>query len=108
MSSRSSRTCSGADPINKMTREELKKAHNHCRGNRDEIAKSSTCGCFYCCKTFKADSVLVWVDKRGKTAVCPKCGIDSVLGDASGFDLTPEFLAEMSNHWFGIGTSDED
>ena len=36
------------------------------------------CGCFYCCKTFNIGDVDEFVDD-GKTAICPKCGIDSVL-----------------------------
>ncbi len=35
-----------------------------------------------------------------QTAICPRCGIDSVIGDKSGFALTPTFLAEMKKAWF--------
>jgi hypothetical protein len=34
------------------------------------------------------------------TAMCPRCGIDSVIGSASGIDLTPEFLRKMHDFWF--------
>jgi hypothetical protein len=85
-----------------MTQEELREAHDHCRGHKEEIGQSSLCGCFYCKKTFKPDTILIWIDKRGETALCPLCGIDSVIGSASGYDLTPQFLKEMSDHWFGI------
>ena len=33
-------------------------------------------------------------------ALCPACGIDSVLGSASGFPVTPEFLGRMNACWF--------
>lgn len=33
-------------------------------------------------------------------AICPKCGIDSVIPDASGVPLSAEFLATMKKWWF--------
>lgn len=30
----------------------------------------------------------------------PYCHIDSVIGDTSGFPITPEFLREMNKRWF--------
>lgn len=64
--------------------------------------------CFYCLSTFAPTEVKEHVDKgarRGKvppdqTALCPHCGIDSVLGSASGYPLTPEFLKAMHDYWF--------
>jgi hypothetical protein len=45
-----------------------------------------------------------WVDEdsngQGQTARCPRCGIDSVIGDKSDFAITVEFLTEMRAHWF--------
>jgi len=38
--------------------------------------------------------------ETGKTAVCAKCGIDSVIGELSGFPITPEFLEKMNRCWF--------
>lgn len=32
--------------------------------------------------------------------MCPYCGIDSVLGDQSGFPITKELLIRMRWHWF--------
>ena len=34
-----------------------------------------------------------------KTAICPICGIDAVLGDAS-VEITAELLEEMNSHYF--------
>ncbi|KAB0489149.1 cytoplasmic protein, partial [Pseudomonas vancouverensis] len=36
----------------------------------------------------------------GNTALCPKCGIDSVIGSASNAPVNPEFLLKMYEHWF--------
>jgi len=40
------------------------------------------------------------VDESDKTAQCPYCGIDSVVGSKSGYPVTPEFLERMKKHWF--------
>lgn len=40
-----------------------------------------------------------WIDD-GDTAICPSCGIDSVIGSASSYPITPEFLTAMQKFWF--------
>jgi hypothetical protein len=32
--------------------------------------------------------------------VCPRCGIDAVIGSDSGLDLSEEFLIAMQDRWF--------
>ena len=64
------------------------------------------CGCFYCKSIYSASEVKEWYDNDGrgdKTALCPKCGIDSVLGDATFVELTPELLELMNMLFFGDG-----
>ena len=40
-------------------------------------------------------------EKNGKkTAWCPFCGIDAVIGDASGYEITEELLKEMNEVFF--------
>jgi hypothetical protein len=57
-----------------------------------------------CCTTFGSGEISEWVDEdpsgEGQTALCPKCGIDSVIGDKSGADISPEFLRIMHAYWF--------
>ena len=79
------------------------RAHKNSFRNRDEIRLSSLCGCFYCLRTFPPAEVVDWVDVKGggsATALCPECGIDSVIGSASGFPITEDFLKRMNQHWF--------
>lgn len=79
-------------------------AHKHCFENEKEVMSSNLCGCFYCLKIFTPNHITDddWIDdKNGRTAQCPSCGIDSVIGDASGYPITKEFLAEMEDIWFG-------
>ncbi len=82
----------------------LEAAHKRSSLHRDEILASKVCGCFYCKKLFSSAEVVEWYNPKGapngETAACPYCGIDAVIGDASGYDLTPEFLAAMKQRWF--------
>ena len=78
---------------------EIVTAHKHCSKHRNEVLRSEACACFYCLHSFAPSEIVEWTDGN-KTALCPKCGIDSVLGSVAGFPLTAEFLGEMNKHWF--------
>lgn len=95
---------------------ELAEMHDHSFRNRDEVIASAVCGCFACLKTFPSADIGEWWDLDstglsrgseltgpgvGMTAVCPCCGLDAVLGDQCGRELTSEFLAQMQQMWFG-------
>jgi hypothetical protein len=78
-------------------------AHTASSCHRAQIEASEQCGCFYCLSTFPPTAIEEWVDERderGQTALCPRCGIDSVIGSKAGYPLTREFLKEMNRHWF--------
>ncbi len=85
---------------------DLKAAHKASIFHRAQIEKRKICGCFYCETVFAPDSVEDWTDTNKPmdqwTALCPECGIDAVIGDASGFALAPAFLLAMKQHWFGV------
>ena len=80
----------------------LTAAHDAPSSHEDVLGRSDLCGCFYCLKTFPPSAIAEWVEepRGGRTAVCPHRGIDSVLGSASGFPLTHEFLEAMCERWF--------
>lgn len=82
-----------------MNTNEIITAHEHCTHHKEDIKRSSLCGCFYCLQTFTSETISVWIDE-GTTALCPYCGVDSVIGEYSGYPITKEFLAEMKKHWF--------
>ncbi len=84
-------------------------AHCHSSAHRVELSQSEICGCFYCLAIFAPSEIQEWIDDApadkdvaltGVTAVCPRCGIDSVVGSASGYPITHEFLSDMHRHWF--------
>ena len=76
-------------------------AHKKCSNHRADIERSQRCGCFYCKEMFSPDQIVEWVD-RHSTALCPAGGIDSVIGDASGLQITEDFLEAMRIAWFGV------
>jgi len=84
---------------------QLEKAHYYCSNHKPELERDTVCGCFYCMKIFHPREISEWlieenpIDWRG-TAICPHCGIDSVIGESSGFPINREFLLEMNRHWF--------
>lgn len=81
-------------------------AHAYSSNHKPELEKDDICGCFSCQSIFKPSEIAEWIiadnpcDKRG-TAVCPYCGIDSVIGRSSGYPITQDFLAAMNRIWFG-------
>lgn len=85
--------------MNEKSKENIKKAHIYCRTNRKILTKSSRCGCFYWLKIFEPKEIKDWCD-NGTTAICPYCGIDSLLPENNFYPLTLEFLAAMKKYWF--------
>ena len=92
-----------------LSRKDLEAAHKHSSCHRDELLRSDMCGCFYCLATFAPSEIQEWIEEPAQmtgasasreTALCPRCGIDSVIGTASGIQMTPPFLQQMQQYWF--------
>jgi hypothetical protein len=83
---------------------DLEAAHRHCSSHRTEVLSSHSCGCFYCLAVFRPIEIEEWADEdaagTGQTALCPRCGIDSVIGSNAGVALDHEFLSKMHAYWF--------
>ena len=60
---------------------------------------SDLCCCFYCEAIYPPAEIDVWIDDD-TTALCARCGVDSVIGSKSGFPITAEFLGEMNRCFF--------
>lgn len=88
------------------TQAQLETAHKHAFRNRGELSRSSLAGCFYCEELYPATDINEWADDD-ETAICPRCPADTVIGDASGFVLSPEFLQAMNERWFADPSSSE-
>ena len=85
---------------------DLDKAHKYSSNHKPELEKDNICGCFFCLHIYNPKEIEEWIiadnscDRRG-TAICPKCDIDSVIWESSGFPITKEFLVAMNKKWFG-------
>ena len=82
----------------KISRQVLKKAHKACFQNRTILTQSKKCACFFCNNIFPFAEIENWCDDN-TTALCPCCGVDSVIGDAAGY---PDFILAMHRYWFGL------
>lgn len=87
----------------KNNKNDVTSAHKHSINHKSALLKDKKCGCFYCLQIFSPKEITGWIeDKIDGTAVCPYCGIDSIIGESSGFPITKEFLLKMNEYWFGI------
>ena len=75
-------------------------AHKFSSNNKNSLLKDKKCGCFYCTEIFEPSEIENWLNEASGTAICPYCGIDSVIGESSGFPITKEFLNKMRDYWF--------
>jgi hypothetical protein len=110
-------------PDNDTLADDVTLAHAHCGNNRSELLASEICGCFSCLEIFPPSAIVDWIDegdlplfrnnvlvsvndKREQSAMCPECGINSVIGSRSGYPITPEFLERMERRWFSTHRPD--
>jgi hypothetical protein len=76
-------------------------AHEKSFRSREQLVAAKWVGCFYCGVVFKPTLIKEWWDD-GETAVCPVCGVDSVMPlTTEQFDS--DFLEQMRYHWFDCG-----
>ncbi|WP_321992642.1 cytoplasmic protein [Marispirochaeta aestuarii] len=81
---------------------DYKEIHKKSSSHEQDIKNSKICGCFYCLNIFSPEEIDEWWDEKSgsKTATCPKCGIDAILPDSIGHEITEELLEEMKKKYF--------
>lgn len=93
-----------------MIKEELEYYHKFTHNYNALILNTQICGCFYCCQFFISDTIKEFV-RNNTCALCPLCGIDSVIPLTNCPNMSREFLEEMHDYWFEyagtIKTKDE-
>lgn len=73
----------------------------HIKNNEIEILGSQKAGCFFCGHEYSARKINDWANSRkGMSAICPVCGVASVIGDASGLPTDSAFLKETGKQLF--------
>lgn len=70
----------------------VRQAPMQAMNNRNALI--GTCGCYHCLETFEAIEVVDWTD-QDRTALCPRCNIDSVLPVSD-----KELLNKIKEYWF--------
>lgn len=83
----------------KLTTEQIEAAYAHTIRNRAELLKSHNCCCIDCRHIFPSEEVVDWIDD-GQTAMCPYCDTDAVIGDASRYQFTEDFINPLHNEYF--------
>ena len=96
-------------------------AHKHTAFNEEELRRSERCVCMYCGNSVSAAEIDQpglpadadeqywpdgnWVadaDPGNRSAACPMCRIDALIGDASGFPISDRtFQIEFGTRWWG-------
>lgn len=76
----------------------IREAPIYAMKNKKFIEESELCGCYHCTESFSKNDITEWTD-NGKTAICPFCKNDSVLGQ-SYMDVNKENLQIIHNYWF--------
>ncbi|MCB1592966.1 MAG: cytoplasmic protein [Alphaproteobacteria bacterium] len=75
------------------------------------VEKSEQCGCFHCLTIFSPLEVKDWLPvqevdeeefgpplRREETALCPHCGLHSVIGDSGGYPVSRESLQKVHDY----------
>jgi hypothetical protein len=77
----------------------LQQVHERSRLNRQSMAPGAACRCFYCLQAFPVERISRWTDDD-KTALCPICGVDSVLSSSSD-GLSDALIQQLHAAYFG-------
>jgi hypothetical protein len=80
---------------------EASRLHRHTRANRMELEASEVCGCIACERIYFPSEIVRWLEDG--TALCPHCGVDAVVGSASGIPIMPGVLRRAHERWFLVG-----
>lgn len=64
--------------------------------NRDQIKPDTKCGCYFCLQICNGSDIVEWGDKENDTALCPHCGIDSLMPNTT----FPPILEAAHEKWF--------
>jgi hypothetical protein len=69
----------------------------HVDSNKEELERSSICGCVSCKKIYRPTEISLYYYC---TAICPYCFTDAIIGDASGMKVTKKNLRKLNKIWF--------
>lgn len=89
-----------------LTWKEFENILSHTRNNEIEMLHSKKAGCLFCGHIIDARKVNKWTsDLSSPSAICPRCGMNMILGDASGHDISRTKIDEIQE--FILSNPDE-
>lgn len=72
--------------------------------HRYDLLNCNECGCYYCLSIFSPKEITEWCDTNasgiGLTAICPRCGVDAVIGARASDHVDPNYLQELRREGF--------
>ena len=70
----------------------------------EEMLRDRECVCIYCKKSFGYNEIIDYIpDSDGLTAVCPFCGMDSVLPkEYNGYVISDDDLDNLNREYFQV------
>lgn len=86
-----------------LTEEQLQSYYSRIHSNDREILNSDTCSCIFCRQTYSARDISDWISNPDGTlnAICPICGMDTVIGDRKQGRIDHDDLKEINLRFFG-------
>jgi hypothetical protein len=82
------------------TIQDLYDAHDYTSENAYSLFIKQECVCIYCKERFNSSEIIDHTFSSGGVSLCPYCGIDSVIGEISGYDLSDLFIEVMYEFFF--------
>ena len=67
--------------------------------NKILIEKSKYACCYFCRERFSVSEIHEWIDNN-QTALCPRCDMDTVLGDEGGDLPVPSVIKSLQEKFF--------
>jgi len=78
-----------------LTKEQIEGLHAFTSHNKEIMKRSGIYLCSYCQKGGLSKNIENWADD-GETALCPDCGVDSLIPAMIPHDITKQ----LKEHWF--------
>ncbi len=91
--------------MTEFTLRELDTAHKKAFQNEPLVKIAKDCACFGCLEHFPPSAITNWVDdKLHRTAICPKCQIDTVLTEEVLDRVPDDLLKAMQDEYCPVIT----
>ena len=78
--------------------------HSFCFENKELLCNSEINVCFYCMQKVNFDDIEEWVKERSgkESAICPHCGIDSVVPNKieGVYELNDDLIRKLNELYF--------